>query len=99
VSGASWLTTFLRITLRWATCARVVALWIAIHAMRSLQVPMFLTTQGNEVLAMLLWTYGITIGEAVLLYLVVCVVLSLGVAPLRVQKLVIERSGTNRCDH
>ena len=50
--------------------------------MRSLTVPMFLTTKGNEVLAMLLWTYWDNdMVEAVsvigLLYLVVCVVLSL----------------------
>jgi len=83
VSGASWLTTFLRITLPLVLPALAsVALWIAIHAMRSLTVPMFLTTQGNEVLAMLLWTYWDNdMVEAVsvigLLYLVVCVVLSL----------------------
>jgi ABC-type Fe3+ transport system permease subunit len=50
--------------------------------MRSLTVPMFLTTQGNEVLSMLLWTYWDNdMVEAVsvigLLYLVVCVALSL----------------------
>jgi iron(III) transport system permease protein len=83
VSGATWLTTFLRITMPLVLPALAsVALWIAIHAMRSLTVPMFLTTQGNEVLAMLLWTYWDNdMVEAVsvigLLYLVVCVVLSL----------------------
>ena len=82
VSGASWLTTFLRVTLPLVLPALAsVALWIAIHAMRSLTVPMFLTTQGNEVLAMLLWTYWDNdMVEAVsvigLLYLVVCVALS-----------------------
>ena len=83
VSGASWLTTFLRVTLPLVLPALTsVALLVAIHAMRSLTVPMFLTTQGNEVLAMLLWTYWDNdMVEAVsvigLLYLVVCVVLSL----------------------
>jgi iron(III) transport system permease protein len=83
VSGSSWLTTFLRITLPLVLPALAsVALWIAIHAMRSLTVPMFLTTQGNEVLSMLLWTYWDNdMVEAVsvigLLYLVVCVGLSL----------------------
>jgi iron(III) transport system permease protein len=83
VSGASWLTTFMRVTLPLVLPALAsVALWVAIHAMRSLTVPMFLTTQGNEVLAMLLWTYWDNdMVEAVsvigLLYLVVCVVLSL----------------------
>jgi iron(III) transport system permease protein len=83
VSGSSWLTTFLRITLPLVLPALAsVALWIAIHAMRSLTVPMFLTTQGNEVLSMLLWTYWDNdMVEAVsvigLLYLVVCVALSL----------------------
>jgi iron(III) transport system permease protein len=83
VSGARWLTTFLRITLPLVLPALAsVGLWIAIHAMRSLTVPMFLTTQGNEVLAMLLWTYWDNdMVEAVsvigLLYLIVCVVLSL----------------------
>jgi iron(III) transport system permease protein len=83
VSGATWLTTFARITLPLVLPAIAsVGLWIAIHAMRSLTVPMFLTTQGNEVLAMLLWTYWDNdMVEAVsvigLLYLVVCIVLSL----------------------
>jgi iron(III) transport system permease protein len=83
VSGSSWLTTFLRITLPLVLPAVAsVALWIAIHAMRSLTVPMFLTTQGNEVLSMLLWTYWDNdMVEAVsvigLLYLAVCVGLSL----------------------
>jgi iron(III) transport system permease protein len=83
VSGASWLTTFARVTLPLVLPALAsVALWIAIHAMRSLTVPMFLTTQGNEVLSMLLWTYWDNdMVEAVsvigLLYLVVCVALSL----------------------
>jgi iron(III) transport system permease protein len=83
VSGASWFTTFSRVTLPLVLPALAsVALWIAIHAMRSLTVPMFLTTQGNEVLAMLLWTYWDNdMVEAVsvigLLYLVVCVILSL----------------------
>jgi iron(III) transport system permease protein len=83
VSGSSWLVTLLRITLPLVLPALAsVALWIAIHAMRSLTVPMFLTTQGNEVLSMLLWTYWDNdMVEAVavigLLYLVVCVALSL----------------------
>jgi iron(III) transport system permease protein len=83
VSGASWFTTFTRVTLPLVLPALTsVALWVAIHAMRSLTVPMFLTTKGNEVLAMLLWTYWDNdMVEAVsvigLLYLVVCVVLSL----------------------
>jgi iron(III) transport system permease protein len=83
VSGASWFTTFMRVTLPLVLPALTsVALWVAIHAMRSLTVPMFLTTRGNEVLAMLLWTYWDNdMVEAVsvigLLYLVVCVVLSL----------------------
>ncbi|HWP57020.1 MAG TPA: iron ABC transporter permease [Candidatus Acidoferrales bacterium] len=83
VSGASWLSTFVRITLPLILPALAsAALWIAIHAMRSLTVPMFLTAQGNEVLSMLLWTYWDNdMVEAVsvigLLYLVVCVALSL----------------------
>ena len=83
VSGASWFTTFMRVTLPLVLPALTsVALWVAIHSMRSLTVPMFLTTRGNEVLAMLLWTYWDNdMVEAVsvigLLYLVVCVVLSL----------------------
>jgi iron(III) transport system permease protein len=83
VSGASWLSTLIRITLPLVLPALAsVALWIAIHAMRSLTVPMFLTVEGNDVLAMLLWTYWDNdMVEAVsvigLLYLVVCVVLSL----------------------
>ncbi len=83
VSGSSWLSTYLRITLPLVLPALAsVGLWIAIHAMRSLTVPMFLTTEGNEVMAMLLWTYWDNdMVEAVsvigLLYLVVCVVLSL----------------------
>jgi iron(III) transport system permease protein len=83
VSGATWLTTFAHVTLPLILPALAsVALWIAIHAMRSLTVPMFLTTQGNEVLSMLLWTYWDNdMVEAVsvigLLYLVVCVALSL----------------------
>ena len=83
VSGASWFTTFVRVTLPLVLPAlTAVFLWVAIHAMRSLTVPMFLTTRGNEVLAMLLWTYWDNdMVEAVsvigLLYLVVCVILSL----------------------
>jgi iron(III) transport system permease protein len=83
VSGASWFTTFVRVTLPLVLPAlTAVFLWVAIHAMRSLTVPMFLTTRGNEVLSMLLWTYWDNdMVEAVsvigLLYLVVCVVLSL----------------------
>lgn len=83
VSGAKWFSTFLRITLPLVLPALAsVSLWIAIHAMRSLTVPMFLTAQGNDVLAMLLWTYWDNdMVEAVsvigLLYLVVCVALSL----------------------
>ncbi len=83
VSGARWASTFVRITLPLVLPALAsAALWIAIHAMRSLTVPMFLTAQGNEVLAMLLWTYWDNdMVEAVsvigLIYLVVCVVLSL----------------------
>jgi len=83
VSGANWFITFVRVTLPLVLPAITsVALWIAIHAMRSLTVPMFLTTRDNEVLAMLLWTYWDNdMVEAVsvigLLYLVVCVVLSL----------------------
>jgi iron(III) transport system permease protein len=83
VSGASWLTTFIRVTLPLVLPALAsVALWVAIHAMRSLTVPMFLTTQGNEVLAMLLWTYWDNdmvepVSVIGLLYLVVCVGLSL----------------------
>ena len=83
VSGASWFSTLIRITLPLVLPAlSSVALWIAIHAMRSLTVPMFLTVEGNDVLAMLLWTYWDNdMVEAVsvigLLYLVVCVALSL----------------------
>ena len=83
VSGAKWLPTFVHITLPLVLPALAsAALWIAIHAMRSLTVPMFLTAQGNEVLAMLLWTYWDNdMVEAVsvigLLYLVVCIGLSL----------------------
>lgn len=83
VSGASWFTTFIRVTLPLVLPAvTAVALWVAIHAMRSLTVPMFLTTRGNEVLSMLLWTYWDNdMVEAVsvigLLYLVACVILSL----------------------
>ena len=83
VSGASWFTTFSRITLPLVLPAlTAVALWVAIHAMRSLTVPMFLTTRGNEVLSMLLWTYWDNdMVEAVsvigLLYLIICVILSL----------------------
>ena len=83
VSGARWVSTFLRITLPLVLPALAsAALWIAIHAMRSLTVPMFLTVQGNDVLAMLLWTYWDNdMVEAVavigLLYLLVCVALSL----------------------
>ncbi len=83
VSGANWFVTFIRVTLPLVLPALTsVALWVAIHAMRSLTVPMFLTTRGNEVLSMLLWTYWDNdMVEAVsvigLLYLVVCIVLSL----------------------
>ncbi len=83
VSGASWLSTFIRITLPLVLPALAsVALWIAIHSIRSLTVPMFLTVQGNEVLSMLLWGYWDNdMVEAVsvigLLYLVVCIALSL----------------------
>jgi ABC-type Fe3+ transport system permease subunit len=56
-------------------------LWIAIHAMRSLTVPMFLSTHGNELLAVLVWTYWEsdmveTVSVIGLFYLVVCGVLS-----------------------
>jgi iron(III) transport system permease protein len=83
VSGAKWLSTFVHITLPLVLPALAsAALWIAIHAMRSLTVPMFLTAQGNEVLAMLLWGFWDNdMVEAVsvigLLYLLVCVALSL----------------------
>ena len=54
VSGASWLTTFLRVTL--TACVTRPRLRGALdrHSRDAFaHVPMFLTTQGNEVLAML----------------------------------------------
>ena len=58
------------------------ALWIAIHAMRSLTVPMFLSTHGNDVLAVLVWTYWESnmiepVSVIGLFYLVTCAGLSL----------------------
>jgi len=58
VSGASWFSAFHKILLPMVTPALAsAALWIAIHAMRSLTVPMFLSTHGNDVLAVLVWSY------------------------------------------
>jgi iron(III) transport system permease protein len=82
-SGASWFATFRKILLPLVIPAMAsAALWIAIHAMRSLTVPMFLTTHGNDVLAVLVWTYwesNMVESVAVigLLYLVICAILSL----------------------
>ena len=83
VSGASWLATFRKILLPLVAPAMAsAALWIAIHAMRSLTVPMFLSTHGNDVLAVLVWTYWESnMVESVsvigLFYLVTCAALSL----------------------
>jgi iron(III) transport system permease protein len=83
VSGASWLSTFRKVMLPLVLPALASsALWVAIHAMRSVTVPMFLSTHGNEVLSVLVWSYWeADMVEAVsvigLFYLLVCVVLSL----------------------
>jgi iron(III) transport system permease protein len=83
VSGARWLVTFRKILLPLVMPAMAsAALWIAIHAMRSLTVPMFLSTHGNDVLAVLVWTYWESnMVESVsvigLFYLVTCAILSL----------------------
>jgi iron(III) transport system permease protein len=82
ISGARWLSTFRKILLPLVVPALASAgLWIAIHAMRSLTVPMFLSTHGNELLAVLVWTYWEsdmveTVSVIGLFYLVVCGVLS-----------------------
>lgn len=83
ISGASWLSAFRKILLPLVMPALASAgLWVAIHAMRSLTVPMFLSTHGNEVLAVLVWTYWEsdmveTVSVIGLFYLVTCAALTL----------------------
>lgn len=83
VSGGSWFSAFHKILLPLVMPAMAsAALWIAIHAMRSLTVPMFLSTHGNDVLAVLVWTYWesnmVEIVSVIgLFFLVTCAILSL----------------------
>ena len=56
VTGAPWRTTFRRITIPLLTPAVINGwLWVALHAMRELSIPLMLSTTGSKVIATVIY--------------------------------------------